>query len=141
MIDPIASYCEILSCCSCCSLWTVDPIRLIFNNQTYGRVEFYKISHIVFYPFTGNFWKFDCGLAGNIERYVEHNPPDYNLRKIRLPVYLHYATNDILANVRVSIALIPDFQLVSNFSIISSLSRFYRTSWSCTKRYPMIRNF
>ncbi|KOX72951.1 Lipase 3 [Melipona quadrifasciata] len=48
----------------------------------------------------GNFRKFDYGLSGNIEIYNDINPPDYNLGNILLPVYLHYATNDTIADVQ-----------------------------------------
>ncbi|KOX72949.1 Lipase 3 [Melipona quadrifasciata] len=49
---------------------------------------------------SGNFRKFDYGLSGNIEIYNDINPPDYNLGNILLPVYLHYATNDTIADVQ-----------------------------------------
>ena len=81
----------------------------------------YNFSHIAFYPFTGKFRKFDYGLAGNIEKYDKTSPPDYNLRNITLPVYLHYATNDVLADVQVCTALIADLQLVSNFLVFLSM--------------------
>lgn len=40
------------------------------------------------------FRMFDFGLAGNLFRYGSFSPPDYNLRAITAPVFLHYSDND-----------------------------------------------
>ena len=97
--------------------------------------------HIALYLFSGKFRKFDYGRAGNIKKYDKTNPPDYNLRNIRLPVYLHYATNDIIADVQVSIALIADLLLVSNFSIISSLSMVLQDVLELYEMLPNAQKF
>ncbi|XP_043528456.1 lipase 3-like, partial [Frieseomelitta varia] len=59
-----------------------------------------QLAHFVQLYQSGKFRKFDYGRAGNIEMYDKTNSPDYNLRIIRLPVYLHYATSDIIADVQ-----------------------------------------
>lgn len=43
---------------------------------------------------------YDYGLFGNNERYGSSSPPDYDLKKITAPVYLHYSDNDWLAHVK-----------------------------------------
>ncbi|XP_011176163.1 lipase 3 [Solenopsis invicta] len=48
---------------------------------------------------SGKFRQYDYGLAGNLKKYGSIHPPNYNLGKIKLPVVLHYATNDWLAHV------------------------------------------
>jgi len=49
------------------------------------------------------FKQFDYGILGNINVYGLPNPPNYDLSKIKVPVYLYYSKNDWLANVKVRI--------------------------------------
>ncbi|XP_072756353.1 lipase 3 [Anoplolepis gracilipes] len=53
-----------------------------------------------FFFTSGKFRQFDYGLIGNIIKYSSFSPPSYDLRKIRVPVSLHYSNNDWLANVK-----------------------------------------
>ncbi|CAH1402310.1 unnamed protein product [Nezara viridula] len=46
------------------------------------------------------FQQFDYGYVGNLERYHQRNPPEYDLSKITTPIMLHYASNDWLAGVK-----------------------------------------
>ncbi|XP_071642183.1 uncharacterized protein [Temnothorax longispinosus] len=48
----------------------------------------------------GKFRQYDYSWAGNLMRYGTFSPPEYNLGKIKVPVSLHYSTNDWLANVK-----------------------------------------
>ncbi|CAH4028685.1 unnamed protein product [Pieris brassicae] len=49
---------------------------------------------------SGNkFRRFDHGMAKNLRMYGRISAPDYDLRKITTPVFLHYSTNDPLAHV------------------------------------------
>lgn len=43
---------------------------------------------------TGRFRQFDYGLAGNLAHYNRFSPPEYDLRKVTTPVYLHHGEND-----------------------------------------------
>lgn len=43
---------------------------------------------------------FDFGLTRNLIRYGYFSPPDYNLKAITAPVFLHYSDNDGLAAVK-----------------------------------------
>jgi hypothetical protein len=51
---------------------------------------------------SGRFRMFDYGSVKNYVRYGNPLPPDYPLRKIKTPVYLHYGRNDWLAEFEVS---------------------------------------
>lgn len=46
----------------------------------------------------GNFQQYDYGPKGNLEKYGSLTPPLYKLANIKRPVYLMYATNDVLAS-------------------------------------------
>lgn len=45
---------------------------------------------------SGKFRKYDYGLIGNLEKYGHIHPPEYNLSKVKLPVYMYYSSNDAL---------------------------------------------
>ncbi|KAK1135588.1 hypothetical protein K0M31_000177 [Melipona bicolor] len=65
---------------------------------------------------SGKFRKFDYGVA-NIEKYDETNPPDYNLRNVTLPTYLHYATNDKVVDVEDVLQLYETLPNVEKFLV------------------------
>ncbi|XP_060526854.1 lipase member K-like isoform X2 [Cylas formicarius] len=46
----------------------------------------------------GNFQQFDYGLEGNMRQYGTPNPPQYDLKKIKVPMHLIYAENDKLTS-------------------------------------------
>ncbi|XP_018364290.1 PREDICTED: lipase 3-like [Trachymyrmex cornetzi] len=46
------------------------------------------------------FKQFDYGILGNTNVYGSLNPPNYDLSKIKVPVYLYYSENDWLADVK-----------------------------------------
>ncbi|XP_066601284.1 lipase 3-like [Prorops nasuta] len=48
---------------------------------------------------TGQFRQYDHGIIKNLVVYGHIQPPSYNLRSIKIPVSLHYSSNDWLANV------------------------------------------
>lgn len=43
---------------------------------------------------------FDFGLTKNLIKYGSLSPPDYNLKAVTAPVFLHYSDNDWLAAVK-----------------------------------------
>lgn len=49
----------------------------------------------------GKFRKYDYGLLGNIAKYGQSFPPDYDLSKITSPVALYYGPNDQFISVTV----------------------------------------
>ncbi|XP_011498525.1 PREDICTED: lipase 3-like [Ceratosolen solmsi marchali] len=49
---------------------------------------------------TGTFRKYDYGSIGNLKRYGKVFPPSYDLKNVRVPVALHYSSNDWLANIK-----------------------------------------
>ncbi|KAL6259241.1 hypothetical protein P5V15_009160 [Pogonomyrmex californicus] len=49
----------------------------------------------------GKFRQYDYTLLANLRKYGTIKPPNYDLGKIKVPVSLHYSTNDWLANVKV----------------------------------------
>ncbi|KAG6802763.1 lipase 3 [Apis mellifera caucasica] len=48
---------------------------------------------------SGKFRKYDYGTIGNLKKYGKIQPPDYELAKIKIPVYLYYGANDMFINV------------------------------------------
>ncbi|PBC29636.1 Lipase [Apis cerana cerana] len=48
---------------------------------------------------SGKFRKYDYGIIGNLKKYGKIQPPDYELAKIKIPVHLYYAANDMFINV------------------------------------------
>lgn len=57
---------------------------------------------------SNKFRQYDLGLLGNLKKYGQISPPNYNIKKIVAPVALYYASNDDLSAVKV-------FYIVSNF--------------------------
>ena len=55
--------------------------------------------HFLF--FTGKFRKFDYGVADNVEKYGQEQPPEYNLSNVSVPVDLYYGTDDIISTPQV----------------------------------------
>ncbi|XP_032677319.1 lipase 3-like [Odontomachus brunneus] len=49
---------------------------------------------------SGKFQQFDYGFFGNLGIYNSIFPPKYDLSKIRVPIALHYSSNDWLSDVR-----------------------------------------
>ncbi|CAK9817774.1 Lipase 3 [Anthophora plagiata] len=47
---------------------------------------------------SGKFCKYDYGLVENLKKYGKVQPPDYNLANIKIPVYLHYGSNDVMVD-------------------------------------------
>lgn len=43
---------------------------------------------------------FDFGLTKNLLKYGSFSPPDYNLKAVTAPVFLHYSDNDWMAAVK-----------------------------------------
>lgn len=43
---------------------------------------------------------FDFGLTKNLLTYGSFSPPDYNLKSVTAPVFLHYSDNDWMAAVK-----------------------------------------
>ena len=75
-----------------------------------------------FFFLTGKFRKFDYGVAGNMKKYGQKQPPDYNLCNVTVSVDLYYGTNNIVSAPQVVIVDIANLQLVMNFSTFSSFS-------------------
>lgn len=46
----------------------------------------------------GKFQQYDYGPKGNMEKYGNATPPEYNLKNINRPVYMMYAENDIFSS-------------------------------------------
>jgi lysosomal acid lipase/cholesteryl ester hydrolase len=47
---------------------------------------------------SGNFAKFDYGLVENLVKYGSISPPEWDLSKITVPVYLFWSQNDVFAD-------------------------------------------
>lgn len=51
---------------------------------------------------TGKFQQYDEGtILANMRRYGTAKPPEYDLSKVKVPIYLHYGLNDYLAATEV----------------------------------------
>ncbi|KAJ3658403.1 hypothetical protein Zmor_010142 [Zophobas morio] len=46
---------------------------------------------------SGHFRRYDYGMVGNLQKYGSIWAPDYDLKKITAPVYIHYSNNDWLS--------------------------------------------
>lgn len=46
----------------------------------------------------GHFQYFDYGKQGNLQRYKQETPPQYDISNINVPIAFFYATNDWLAD-------------------------------------------
>lgn len=51
----------------------------------------------------GKFRQYDYGILGNMNKYGQLFPPDYDLGKITSPVALYYGSNDFFASTIVNI--------------------------------------
>lgn len=71
---------------------------------------FFVLNYALFF-FLGKFRKYDYGIIGNLKKYGKIQPPDYELAKIKIPVHLYYAANDMFINVEVCI-LIRKFRFI-----------------------------
>nr|XP_022912363.1 lipase 3-like [Onthophagus taurus] len=49
---------------------------------------------------SGYFRQFDYGFIGNIKRYRSWNPPNYNLKNVKVPVYIFHSMNDWLSSYK-----------------------------------------
>jgi len=47
---------------------------------------------------SGKFRQYDYGRKENKKRYGSKTPPNYELKNVKAPVYLHYSKNDWLSN-------------------------------------------
>jgi hypothetical protein len=55
---------------------------------------------------SAKFQQYDEGTpAGNIRKYGSPEPPEYDLSRVKVPIYLHYSLNDFLASKQVRIVL------------------------------------
>jgi lysosomal acid lipase/cholesteryl ester hydrolase len=61
-----------------------------------------QVAHFLQLYKSHKFRQFDYGEVGNMERYNKPEPPNYKLKNIKAPVYLHYSLNDWLASPIVS---------------------------------------
>ena len=68
---------------------------------------------------TGKFRKFDYGVAGNMKKYGQEQPPDYNLSNVTVPVDLYYGTNDIVSAPQVGYRLYSELSIGHEFFNIS----------------------
>jgi len=59
-----------------------------------------QIAHYAHGINSGKFRQFDHGLVENLFRYGSLFPPEYNLKFITAPVFLHYSDNDWMAAVK-----------------------------------------
>lgn len=54
---------------------------------------------------SAQFRMYDYGFIKNLLKYGSRHPPEYDLKKISAPVFLHYSDNDWLAAVPVRILI------------------------------------
>ncbi|UYV79624.1 LIPA [Cordylochernes scorpioides] len=88
-----------------------------FNHDPAGTsaYNFYHWGQLIRYK---RFQKLDWGRAGNLERYNQPTPPEYNVTKITTKVALFHSQNDVLADPKDVANLIPRiFNLVFNFKV------------------------
>lgn len=77
---------------------------------------------------TGKFQQYDEGTkAGNMRRYGTPKPPEYDLSKVTVPIFLHYGLNDYLAAVEVRSVFTCD----GNMNFAKML--FFRMLNCCTR--------
>lgn len=53
--------------------------------------------------FYGKFRQFDLGRKLNLAIYNSVEPPDYNLKNVKAPMYIYRAPEDLLTSKRVSL--------------------------------------
>lgn len=76
---------------------------------------------------SGKFRKYDYGLIGNKKKYGSIKPPSYDLKKIRVPVSLHYSSNDWLAHEKVRNFSFTYSFISSSFNICQDTYFFVKT--------------
>lgn len=59
--------------------------------------RFYGNDYISFFRI-GRFRQYDYGYQGNLRKYEQPTPPDYDLSKVTIPIYLFTANNDWLSS-------------------------------------------
>ncbi|XP_029680343.1 lipase 3-like [Formica exsecta] len=59
-----------------------------------------QIMHYAQLVKSGQFRQYDYGWLDNKRKYGSFSPPIYDLKKIQVPVSLHYSSNDWLANIK-----------------------------------------
>ncbi|XP_020279750.1 lipase 3-like isoform X2 [Pseudomyrmex gracilis] len=82
---------------------TLLPIILEYvpaGAATKQLLHYTQLAHSGQVVSAGQFRQFDYGLIGNLKKYGSVSPPAYDLKKIQVPVSLHYSSNDWLANVK-----------------------------------------
>lgn len=60
----------------------------------------YKIMTLRMHDIPDKFQQYDHGILENLKKYKQFHPPTYDLSKIKVPVFLHYASNDWMADPR-----------------------------------------
>ncbi|XP_073831789.1 lipase 3-like [Musca autumnalis] len=70
----------------------------IFNTHP-ASCSTHQFIHLVQAYVSGHFRPYDYGLEGNLKRYNQTTPPDYQLGNInpRFPLHLYYSDNDVLS--------------------------------------------
>ncbi|EZA48594.1 hypothetical protein DMN91_011689 [Ooceraea biroi] len=63
-------------------------------------IHFAQLINTGYLILPGKFRQYDYNILGNLKRYGKLTPPSYDLGKIKVPVSLHYGTNDWLVNVK-----------------------------------------
>lgn len=59
-----------------------------------------QVLHFVQEVRNHKFCRYDHGRFGNMMRYGQRDPPEYNLKRVTAPVYLYYGNNDWLVSRR-----------------------------------------
>lgn len=61
----------------------------------------------------GKFQQYDYGLIGNLERYKQLSPPEYDIGKINVSVTIFHSKNDWLSSDKVSSLKLLNFKYAS----------------------------
>lgn len=64
-----------------------------------GFIAFCCLTSKICFQFSGYFRQYDYGKSKNKEIYGTPEPPDYDLSRINVPIFLHYSKNDFFAAV------------------------------------------
>lgn len=92
---------------------TMLPIVLGHIPSSSSTMQFMHYGQLVE---SGRFRRYDYGEKRNMERYNDTKPPDYDLRRITIPVSLFYSGNDWLsdrADVEVLIEKLPNVKFIN----------------------------
>ena len=52
---------------------------------------------------SGDFHRYDFGTEGNLEKYGQEQPPQYNVSRVTTPVAIYYSSNDWAVNIDVTL--------------------------------------